>query len=112
MGFPRTAFSHGSARPAILLPAILLALAASGPASALTGYRVSAALRSGQTAFAAKSTTSDTRARTCHKASSKTHSTDLARKFTPVACEQPPKSELSLPSTIRAASASALATIG
>jgi hypothetical protein len=62
--------------------------------------------------FTAKTTTRDTRARTCHKSGSTAHSTDVARRFTPVACEQPPKSELNLPSTLRAASANALAAIG
>jgi hypothetical protein len=115
MGFPETTagrLCRSAARPAILLPAIAIALVTSAPASALTGYGVSAALRGGQTAFTARAAAPDNRARTCHKGSAKTHEGDLGRKFSPVACEQPPKSELNLPGAIDQTSASALAAIG
>lgn len=100
----------------LALPAAVGALTAA-PASAVSGYGVSGALRSGQTFEIAK-TASRGRQGTCEKSRGKVAmahraaSKSVDRRFAPVACEQPPKSEVDLSGAFKQASASALAAIG
>jgi hypothetical protein len=117
MGSKRITFRHFLAAPA--LAAVVFALAPATPAFALTGKGVSGALRV-QNAGLITNAAAPSRPRTCEKSRDKeglvTHSAagadNVGRKFVPVACEQPPKSEVNLPGALSKAAANAFAALG
>jgi len=99
--------------PLIACTALALALAVAAPAAALSGYPVSSSLH--DVTLAAKTKAART-AHTCQagrnhaKAGGKTDVSDL-RNTPVVACEQPPRSEVVIPS-LKQTAASTLAAYG
>ena len=91
---------------------LAIALTAAPAAAALTGYGVSTALRGASSQVLVSQKLRDQRAKTCQKHAGRAEGRSIGRKFNPVACEQPPKSEPNLPTALKQATASALAAIG
>ena len=97
----------------LLAGAGLVALAAAAPAGALTiGAPQSAAIHRGTVVAVTTNASRDQHSCQANRSGDRVSSTRTARKFAPVACEQPPRSSLVAPDQISKAVASALAAFG
>ena len=95
----------------VALATALAALAGAAPAGAVTGgFGVAAALRSSPFGLTAGTATS--KWHSCQAGDRSAQTRRLGRKFHVIACEQPPKSNLNLPSSIAKATAAALSVLG
>jgi hypothetical protein len=111
--------------PALTVAVAALALVASSPAAAMTGgFGISDALAGGPQLRIAQGKQQvrilpekqRERTRTCDAEGPRAQAPgafrELTKRFVPVACEQPPRSQFLLPHTLTQATAAALAVLG
>ncbi len=101
-----------------LVAAVAASLVAAAPAAAMTGLGVAPALHRTVTVTIAATGSKADKTRTCQAGSTKQGAAAKpkaivsARDYPVVACEQPPRSHVQLPDTLKQAAANVLATIG